>query len=399
MSNARSPRDVCSTTIGTSGLTVLASFRLACANPAYERPRRAHPLDHGESSNGEPPSNPVPRLASGRPQTARSALLGLVGARGPELVPRLGLLDGDRRGGVGDAVDRLALREVRLEALEPAAGPQALEQLLGRGAVGGSRALERLEHLVVARLDPLGLDDGGEHGLAAQVARGRLAVLGDDRLLVLAGDLEVHLARDALVRERVEHLLPQLARAGVDERVRDVDRGGGDGGVDRGLPELGVNLRALRLGEALADVRAQLVERVEAGLGGEVVVEGRQLLGLDLLDRDGELGLPARQLGGAVVIGEGDRDRALLAGRRALELVLEAGHEAVRAELDHLVAPLPAREGLALERAEEVHDHEVARGGGAVRRLELGAALAQRLDLGVDRLVGDGWLAAADLEA
>src|SRR3954454_7920569 len=391
MSNARSPRDVCSTTIGTSGLTVLASFRLSGANPAYERLRRAHPLDRGESSNGPRPPNPVGRLASGRPEPARTGLFRLIGARGPELVARLRLLDRDRGGGLRDAVDRLALGELGLEAVDPAAGAQALEQLLRRGAVGGGSALERLEHLLVARLDALGLDDGGEHGLATYVAPGRLAVLGDDLVLVLAGDLEVRLARDALVGERVDHLLPPLARARFDERVGDVDRGGGNGGVDRGLAELGVDLGGLRLRQALANVRAQLVERVEAGLGGEVVVEGRQLLGLDLLDRDGELGLPAGQLGRAVVIGEGDRDGALVAGRRARELVLEAGHEAARAELDHLVAPLAAGEGLALERAEVVHDHEVARGGGAVRRLELGAALAQRLDLGVDRLVGDGW--------
>ena len=104
------------------------------------------------------------------------------------------------------------------------------------------------------------------------------------------------------------------------------------------------------------------------------------------------------QLLGAVVVGEGDLDRALVAGARALELVLEAGHEAAGAELDHLVAALAAGERLAVERAEEVHHHEVAAGGGAVGRLELGAALAQGLDLGLDRLVADVRLAAADLE-
>ena len=47
--------------------------------------------------------------------------------------------------------------------------------------------------------------------------------------------------------------------------------------------------------EALADVGAQLVERVEARLDREVVVERRELLGLDLLDGDRELASrPAR---------------------------------------------------------------------------------------------------------
>src|SRR4051812_15715770 len=131
MSNARSPRDVCSTTIGTSGLTVLASFRLSGANPAHERLRRAHPLDRGESSNARAASGPVGRLASGRPETARGGLLGLVGPGRPELVARLCLLDGDRLGGVGDAVDRLALGELRLQPVQAPARAQALEKLLG----------------------------------------------------------------------------------------------------------------------------------------------------------------------------------------------------------------------------------------------------------------------------
>src|SRR4051794_17315280 len=130
MSNARSPREVCSTTIGTSGLTVLASFRLSGVNPAYERLRRSHPLDRGESSNGRPPSKPVRRLASGRPEVARCGLFRVVGARGPQLLARLRLLDGDRLRGLRDVVDRLALRELVAQRVEPAAGAQALEQLL-----------------------------------------------------------------------------------------------------------------------------------------------------------------------------------------------------------------------------------------------------------------------------
>src|ERR1700712_5769262 len=131
MSNARSPRDVCSTTIGTSGLTVLASFRLSGANPAYERLRCSHPLDRGESSNGRPPPEPVRRLASGRPETAGGGVLRLVRPGGPELLPGLRLLDRDRLRGVGDAVDRLALRELVAQRVEAPARAQALEQLLG----------------------------------------------------------------------------------------------------------------------------------------------------------------------------------------------------------------------------------------------------------------------------
>ena len=62
---------------------------------------------------------------------------------------------------------------------------------------------------------------------------------------------------------------------------------------------------------------------------------------------------------------------------RALELLLEAGHEPAGAELDHLVAPLAAGERHAVERAREVHHDEVAALGLALDGLELGRALAQ----------------------
>ena len=100
----------------------------------------------------------------------------------------------------------------------------------------------------------------------------------------------------------------------------------------------------------------------------------------------------------AVVVREGDGDRALLPRRGALQLVLEARHEALGAELDHLVAPLAAGERLAVERSEVVHDHEVAALGRPVHGLQAAGALAQALDLGVHGLVVGGGLAAADLQ-
>ena len=86
-----------------------------------------------------------------------------------------------------------------------------------------------------------------------------------------------------------------------------------------------------------------------------------QVLALDLLDRDRELAPPCRPARsrrsrrGSVTV-----DRALVAGLRAHELLLEAGHEAPGAELDELVAALAAGEGLAVDRADVVHDDEVA---------------------------------------
>ena len=97
---------------------------------------------------------------------------------------------------------------------------------------------------------------------------------------------------DSVVRQP----LPQLAGAGLDQSLGDLDRRVGHGGIERGLAELGLELAFVGLAQALADVLAQLVERVEAGgVRGEVVVEVGELLGLDLLDGDGERGVrPAR---------------------------------------------------------------------------------------------------------
>src|SRR4051812_38775364 len=114
MSNARSPREVCSTTIGTSGLTVLASFRFSRSNPSRSRrSRRASlsdgplPLTRGHSSNAQAPPEPVQMLSSG------------------PLAGGLGGLRRDRLGRLGDDVERLPLGEVLLELLEPARGLQA----------------------------------------------------------------------------------------------------------------------------------------------------------------------------------------------------------------------------------------------------------------------------------
>ena len=77
-----------------------------------------------------------------------------------------------------------------------------------------------------------------------------------------------------------------------------------------------------------------------------------------------------------------ERDLLRLAGRRADERVLELRRHAPGAELDDRVA---LRLALGVD---EVDDERVARlRGASVRRSELGHRLAQRLDLGVDRLL------------
>src|SRR3954471_23945278 len=126
MSNARSPRDVCSTTIGTSGLTVLASFRFEYSNPSTSATARRRSPGRRLATGPWGPDRvyrPVRRSGIRRPQLTAG---GLVGPGRPQLVARLRLLDGDRRGRLRDQVERLALPEVVLERVEPAVGAQPL---------------------------------------------------------------------------------------------------------------------------------------------------------------------------------------------------------------------------------------------------------------------------------
>src|SRR5207244_3287776 len=84
---------------------------------------------------------------------------------------------------------------------------------------------------------------------------------------------------------------------------------------------------------------------------------------------------------------EGYLDLAALARLGADELVLEAGNQPARAELDRHVFALAALERLAPDFAFEIHNHEVAGFCGALlRRLVPMLALAgELLDLLADR--------------
>src|ERR1044072_6166099 len=103
MSKERSPREVCSTTIGTRGLMVGTLSK---------------------APGGYPPSS---RLR--RPERALLLLLLL---RGPDLLARLGLLERDRHRRPDDQVDRLAHANVFADHRVAAILAQPLQQLLRR---------------------------------------------------------------------------------------------------------------------------------------------------------------------------------------------------------------------------------------------------------------------------
>src|SRR4051794_6433440 len=150
MSNARSPRDVCSTTIGTSGLMVLGSVRRAgvgSSRPGCRAYQRA----------GGPSAGLAVRsagLRTGSPELARSGLGGrLVGVL-PGLLGR----QLDRLRLLRQELGRAEVGEILREGVEAVRGLQLLEQLLRRDALALGGILEFLEDLVLGRLDLLRLD-------------------------------------------------------------------------------------------------------------------------------------------------------------------------------------------------------------------------------------------------
>ena len=127
-------------------------------------------------------------------------------------------------------------------------------------------------------------------------------------------------------------------------------------------------------------------ERVElAVLGGEIVVEIRQHALLDLLDLRGVGDGLAAQLLAAVVVGVGDLDADGVAGTAAAQLLVEAGQQPFRAELDHVVARARRGQALAVDLSVEVDDQEVALLGGPIHGRHAGALHAQPLELSRER--------------
>ena len=160
-----------------------------------------------------------------------------------------------------DQLDRLARGEVLASVLQApgaCAGPRAASRARRPRARRRCRA-PRAPPRRSAR--SLGLDDRGDHRLAAQRLLGLGRGLLDDLVLAAAGDLQVGLARDALVGERVQRALPQLARA----RLRRAPRAPRSSPARRRRPAPPRGTRPRRAARRasrrrLADVLAQLLE-------------------------------------------------------------------------------------------------------------------------------------------
>ena len=115
--------------------------------------------------------------------------------------------------------------------------------------------------------------------------------------------------------------------------------------------------------QVLAQQILQLVQRLQPNALGELFIDRGFDLSLDGLHLDVEGGEFAGQIGRLIVGREGDFDRFLVADLGALQLLFEAGDEAVRT--DHQVGVFggPAVESHAVQLAEVVNGDLVAVGG------------------------------------
>ena len=315
-----------------------------------------------------------------------SSRLGVFLVGRPELVARLRELQRDRLHVGDEPVERGAQAQVLAQRLLVPVRPDVLDHLIGVVAgLLGLLADQRLD-VVVGDLDPGLVGDRLERELAGDRPRGLGLHLRDQRLGRLPGDLEVRGGLDPAPAERADEAVEQLTRPRLDERAGALDVRGGDERVDGGRPEGGVDLLLDRGADAPLDVGPQLGERVElAGGARELVVELRQHLLVDVLDRDRDRG--------AGLVGELVVDLLRLPDARADQRRLDLLDEPAGAELDDRV-------GLRLARgALQVDDERVALlGRTVVGGHELGDALPQRLELLVDELLRNLGLGARHLE-
>src|ERR671933_2665318 len=193
---------------------------------------------------------------------------------GPQLVTRMGELDGNSLDTVRDDVERLSEAQIAAELVERAVLTKGGERLVGvLPRLGRLFADERLE-ILVGHFDAFLRRDRVEDELTLHGLLGLRAERGGDVLLRLTGHREVRLGRDPALLERAENPPPKIRGSPVDERVGALDLRDLDERVDRVLAELDVELGGELLAELRLELGAKIRQRLElARRTGELVVE------------------------------------------------------------------------------------------------------------------------------
>ena len=375
------------------------------ASPLAVRCDRPAIQASGPASTVPPASRGASGAAPARRPSSRARSAALLRGR-PQLLARARLLERDRLGGLRDQLDRAPRGEIVAQLLEAPGVAQSLAAASRAATCSRSAAAASAS----SSSSSLGsISSACTTAVSTASRRSARSASGASSARISCSSLpvmpQVGLARDAAVGERVQDALPHLARARLDQRSghlhlapeRPPRRARPRGTPARPWPLLGLE-------QAPADVLAQLVDRVEAGVDREVVVDLGELLALDLLDRHLEACRAAGELGARVVGREGQLERALLAGAGARRA--PRSKPAIRLPEPSSISwsrPAPPSNGSAcrLRSTSEpsvVDDDEVALRGGTLDRLQARETVAQLVDLALDLLVGDRGLGAADLQ-
>src|SRR5579875_1098752 len=378
MSNARSPREVCSTTIGTRGVifAALLSRRFAV------------------SCLGKPPPQPTLSACAGSPErrlrpAARPLQLRLL--RGPKPLPRLRPLDRDRLGGLDDQVEGKPRLQLILQLCKLATVAQPLQVRLPLEAKG-------LCHLLVAWVDPLRLDDCRQRRLPAECLLGVAGEPLKQLLFRLARHPQIGLPADPAGGKPPLGPLPDFLGARLDVVCGNLDLRPLDNGIERRFAELRLNLSGVRLLDKPVHLLPKLRNGGNADAGGKLVVKLRQPLLPNGLHREDERNLLVAQPPVGVVEPEPHPCPSLLADDGANQRPLQLAEEAAPAKLEQLVPPLVFPQLTVVGVQPVVDDQVVARLGRPLHLLEAGEPPADRLQLLLHLPLLGARLAAADLK-
>src|SRR5215208_7017470 len=210
MSNARSPREVCSITIGINGL-MASPLNCSCIDWSFQTAARQSPF--GLTVTPQAASRWL--LAAGGPQFRLCLGRFLVGR--PNFFSRTRDLDRNALRFGRHAVERLAQTEVAAQRLLAAVAEDLLDRFVRVVALKLGLLADQFLDLLVADLEAELVGDRLEHELARDRQR-RLGSHALDELVGrLPGELEVRLGADAPALERAAQPVQQLARPRLDE--------------------------------------------------------------------------------------------------------------------------------------------------------------------------------------
>ena len=210
-----------------------------------------------------------------------------------------------------------------------------------------------------------------------------------DRAVIVGILVDFGQRRDAvvLVAGLVAQLLHDLGIFGLDHRARHLEIMRRSELVEQAALHVGAGQPVQFLLLLVADQVGQLLEAFQPEILGEILVDLGRRCGLDRGHLDVERRRLALQVGGRIIVGEGDVELLFVAQLDALQLLFEPGDQLARPDHHRHVGAGAAVERHAAGLADEINHNLVAFAGlmALLGVLEPLLAGRQLLQLGIDR--------------